>query len=77
MLNNDGLPNKKLSNHREGALLCWGLASIAMDARNIANDIKSTIHYLPLNFPLHLFHENHVKYSISYSIHIVFDLYET
>ncbi|XP_051220593.1 probable indole-3-pyruvate monooxygenase YUCCA10 [Lolium perenne] len=50
MLNNDGLPNKEFPNHWKGGngLYCAGLArrglaGIAMDARNIANDIKSTI----------------------------------
>ncbi|TVU26127.1 hypothetical protein EJB05_28673, partial [Eragrostis curvula] len=50
MLNDDGLPKKKFPNHWKGAngLYCAGLAKsglagIAMDAKNIANDILSTI----------------------------------
>ncbi|CAL4983650.1 unnamed protein product [Urochloa decumbens] len=49
MLNNDGLPKKELPNHWKGAngLYCAGLArrglaGIAIDAKNIANDILST-----------------------------------
>ncbi|KQK02875.1 probable indole-3-pyruvate monooxygenase YUCCA10 [Brachypodium distachyon] len=50
MLNSDGLPNKKFPNHWKGenGLYCaglarMGLACIAMDAKNIANDIKSNL----------------------------------
>ncbi|KAL6658090.1 hypothetical protein ACP70R_003676 [Stipagrostis hirtigluma subsp. patula] len=50
MLNDDGLPNKRFPNHWKGAngLYCAGLArrglaGIAMDAKNIADDILSTI----------------------------------
>ncbi|TVU26472.1 hypothetical protein EJB05_29020, partial [Eragrostis curvula] len=50
MLNDDGLPKKKFPNHWKGAngLYCAGLAKrglagIAMDAKNIANDIVATI----------------------------------
>ncbi|XP_024313980.1 probable indole-3-pyruvate monooxygenase YUCCA10 [Brachypodium distachyon] len=50
MLNNDGLPNKEFPNHWKGenGLYCAGLArrglaGIAIDAKNIANDIKSKI----------------------------------
>ncbi|XP_047093636.1 probable indole-3-pyruvate monooxygenase YUCCA11 [Lolium rigidum] len=50
MLNNDGLPKKEFPNHWKGAngLYCAGLArrglaDIALDAKNIANDIKSII----------------------------------
>ncbi|KAM0914038.1 hypothetical protein ACQ4PT_011747 [Festuca glaucescens] len=50
MLNNDGLPKKEFPNHWKGAngLYCAGLArrglaGIALDAKNIANDIKSII----------------------------------
>ncbi|CAL5089273.1 unnamed protein product [Urochloa decumbens] len=49
MLNNDGLPKKEFPNHWKGAngLYCAGLArrglaGIATDAKNIANDILST-----------------------------------
>ncbi|CAL5089269.1 unnamed protein product [Urochloa decumbens] len=49
MLNNDGLPKKEFLNHWKGAngLYCAGLArrglaGIAIDAKNIANDILST-----------------------------------
>ncbi|CAL5089264.1 unnamed protein product [Urochloa decumbens] len=49
MLNNDGLPKKEFPNHWKGAngLYCAGLArrglaGIAIDAKNIANDILST-----------------------------------
>ncbi|CAL5021267.1 unnamed protein product [Urochloa decumbens] len=51
MLNNDGLPKKDFPNQWKGAngLYCAGLAKrglagIAMDARNIANDILSSYH---------------------------------
>ncbi|WVZ50212.1 hypothetical protein U9M48_001487 [Paspalum notatum var. saurae] len=51
MLNNDGLPKKEFPNHWKGAngLYCAGLAKrglagIAMDARNIANNILSSWH---------------------------------
>ncbi|CAL4983069.1 unnamed protein product [Urochloa decumbens] len=51
MLNNDGLPRKEFPNHWKGAngLYCAGLAKrglagIAMDAKNIANDILSSYH---------------------------------
>ncbi|GJN07307.1 hypothetical protein PR202_ga25127 [Eleusine coracana subsp. coracana] len=50
MLNHDGLPKKQFPNHWKGAnrLYCAGLAKrglagIAMDAKNIANDILRTI----------------------------------
>jgi indole-3-pyruvate monooxygenase len=50
MLNNDGLPKREFPNHWKGAngLYCAGLArrglaGIAIDAKNIANDIKSSI----------------------------------
>jgi len=50
MLNNAGLPKKKFPNHWKGAngLYCAGLAKrglagIAMDAKNIADDILSCI----------------------------------
>jgi indole-3-pyruvate monooxygenase len=50
MLNNDGLPKKEFPNHWKGenGLYCAGLAKrglagIAMDAKNIANDILSCI----------------------------------
>ncbi|KAL6658092.1 hypothetical protein ACP70R_003678 [Stipagrostis hirtigluma subsp. patula] len=50
MLNGDGLPKKRFPDHWKGAngLYCAGLAKrglagIAMDAKNIANDILSTI----------------------------------
>ncbi|KAL6658117.1 hypothetical protein ACP70R_003703 [Stipagrostis hirtigluma subsp. patula] len=50
MLNDDGLPKKRFPDHWKGAngLYCAGLAKrglagIAMDAKNIANDILSTI----------------------------------
>ena len=50
MLNNDGLPKKEFPSHWKGAngLYCAGLAGrglagIALDAKNIANDIKSSI----------------------------------
>ncbi|CAL4992039.1 unnamed protein product [Urochloa decumbens] len=49
MLNNDGLPKKEFPNHWKGAngLYCAGLArrglaGIAIDAKNIANDILSS-----------------------------------
>ncbi|CAL4990077.1 unnamed protein product [Urochloa decumbens] len=49
MLNNDGLPRKEFPNHWKGAngLYCAGLArrglaGIAIDAKNIANDILSS-----------------------------------
>ncbi|CAL4992040.1 unnamed protein product [Urochloa decumbens] len=49
MLNNDGLPKKEFPNHWKGAngLYCVGLArrglaGIAIDAKNIANDILSS-----------------------------------
>ncbi|CAL4986344.1 unnamed protein product [Urochloa decumbens] len=51
MLNNDGLPKQEFPNHWKGAngLYCAGLAKkglagIAMDTRNIANDILSSYH---------------------------------
>ncbi|XP_039823804.1 probable indole-3-pyruvate monooxygenase YUCCA10 [Panicum virgatum] len=51
MLNNAGLPKKKFPNHWKGVngLYCAGLArrglaGIAMDAKNIANDILSSYH---------------------------------
>ncbi|KAJ1276534.1 hypothetical protein BS78_05G221200 [Paspalum vaginatum] len=51
MLNGDGLPKKEFPNHWKGAngLYCAGLAKrglagIAMDSRNIANDILSSLH---------------------------------
>ena len=51
MLNNAGLPKKEFPNHWKGAngLYCAGLArrglaGIAMDAKNIANDILSSYH---------------------------------
>ncbi|CAL4986343.1 unnamed protein product [Urochloa decumbens] len=51
MLNNDGLPRKEFPNHWKGAnghycagLAKRGLAGIAMDAKNIANDILSSYH---------------------------------
>ncbi|CAL4983068.1 unnamed protein product [Urochloa decumbens] len=51
MLNNDGLPKQEFPNHWKGAnglyyagLAKRGLAGIAMDARNIANDILSSYH---------------------------------
>ncbi|KAF8684858.1 hypothetical protein HU200_044140 [Digitaria exilis] len=51
MLNNDGLPKKQFPNHWKGAngLYCAGLAKrglagIAIDAKNIANDILSSYH---------------------------------
>ncbi|CAL4920931.1 unnamed protein product [Urochloa decumbens] len=51
MLNNDGLPKQEFPNHWKGAngLYCAGLAKrglmgIAMDARNITNDILSSYH---------------------------------
>jgi indole-3-pyruvate monooxygenase len=50
MLNDNGLPTKDYPNHWKGEnqLYCAGLArrglaSIAADAKNIANDIKSVI----------------------------------
>ncbi|XP_034570033.1 probable indole-3-pyruvate monooxygenase YUCCA10 [Setaria viridis] len=50
MLNNDGLPKKEFPNHWKGenGLYCAGLAKrglagIAMDAKNIANDILSCL----------------------------------
>ncbi|KAL6596154.1 hypothetical protein ACP70R_047518 [Stipagrostis hirtigluma subsp. patula] len=50
MLNDDGMPKKRFPNHWKGAdgLYCAGLAKrglagMAMDAKNIANDILSTI----------------------------------
>ncbi|CAO2147203.1 unnamed protein product [Urochloa humidicola] len=50
MMNSDGLPNKGYPNHWNGdnGLYCTGfamrgLAGISMDAKNIANDIVSTI----------------------------------
>ncbi|VAI40491.1 unnamed protein product [Triticum turgidum subsp. durum] len=50
MLNSDGVPKKEFPNHWKGAngLYCAGLgrrglAGIAMDAKNIANDIKRSI----------------------------------
>jgi indole-3-pyruvate monooxygenase len=50
MLNNDGFPKKDFPNHWKGAngLYCAGLgrrglAGIALDAKNIANDIKASI----------------------------------
>ncbi|CAO2141802.1 unnamed protein product [Urochloa humidicola] len=50
MMNGDGLPNKGYPNHWNGenGLYCAGfamrgLAGISMDAKNIANDIVSTI----------------------------------
>jgi indole-3-pyruvate monooxygenase len=50
MLNDNGLPTKEYPNHWKGenrlycAGLAWrGLAGIAADAKNIANDIKSAI----------------------------------
>jgi len=51
MLNNAGLPKKEFPNHWKGAngLYCAGLArrglaSIAIDAKNITNDILSSYH---------------------------------
>ncbi|CAL4986321.1 unnamed protein product [Urochloa decumbens] len=51
MLNDDGMPKQKFPNHWKGAngLYCAGLAKrglagIAMDAKNIANDILSSYH---------------------------------
>ncbi|KAG2558895.1 hypothetical protein PVAP13_8NG331400 [Panicum virgatum] len=51
MLNNAGLPKKEFPNHWKGAngLYCAGLArrglaGIAIDAKNIANDISSSYH---------------------------------
>ncbi|CAO2149879.1 unnamed protein product [Urochloa humidicola] len=51
MLSNDGLPKKQFPNHWKGAngLYCAGLAKrglagIAVDAKNIANDILSNYH---------------------------------
>ncbi|CAL4979329.1 unnamed protein product [Urochloa decumbens] len=51
MLNNDGLPKQEFPNHWKGAngLYCAGLAKrglagIAMDAKNITNDILSSYH---------------------------------
>ncbi|RCV38680.1 hypothetical protein SETIT_8G162000v2 [Setaria italica] len=51
MLNDDGLPKQEFPNHWKGAngLYCAalakrGLAGIAMDAKNIANDILSNYH---------------------------------
>ncbi|CAL4979229.1 unnamed protein product [Urochloa decumbens] len=51
MLNNDGLPRKEFPNHWKGlnGLYCVGLTKrglvgIAMDAKNIANDILSSYH---------------------------------
>ncbi|CAL4990120.1 unnamed protein product [Urochloa decumbens] len=51
MLNDDGLPKQKFPNHWKGAngLYCAGLAKrglagIAMDAKNITNDILSSYH---------------------------------
>ncbi|CAL4989126.1 unnamed protein product [Urochloa decumbens] len=53
MLNNDGLPNQEFPNHWKGAngLYCAGLAKrglagIAMDAKNIANDILSNYNHV-------------------------------
>ncbi|KAL6598545.1 hypothetical protein ACP70R_046244 [Stipagrostis hirtigluma subsp. patula] len=54
MLNDDGMPKKIFPNHWKGenGLYCAGLAKrglagIAMDAKNIANDILSTIDSMP------------------------------
>jgi len=51
MLNDDGLPKQEFPNHWKGAngLYCAGLAKrglagIALDAKNIANDIFSSYH---------------------------------
>lgn len=53
LLNDDGLPKTRYPNHWKGAngiycagLAKRGLAGIAEDAKNIANDIFSTIHRL-------------------------------
>ena len=50
MLNDHGLPTKEYPNHWKGENMLYcaglarrGLAGIATDARNIANDIKSVI----------------------------------
>lgn len=50
MLNNEGLPNKEFPDHWKGenGLYCAGLArrglaGIAIDAKNIANDIKCNL----------------------------------
>ncbi|CAM0911880.1 unnamed protein product [Alopecurus aequalis] len=50
MLDSDGLPKKEFPNHWKGANMLYcaglgrrGLAGIALDAKNIANDIKSSI----------------------------------
>nr|CCF55436.1 hypothetical protein [Brachypodium sylvaticum] len=56
MLNSDGLPNKEFPNHWKGenGLYCAGLArrglaGIAIDAKNIANDIKSNLDSMSLS----------------------------
>jgi indole-3-pyruvate monooxygenase len=50
MLNSDSLPKKEFQNHSKGANMLYcaglgrrGLAGIALDAKNISSDIKSTI----------------------------------
>ena len=50
MLNSEGLPKKEFPNHWKGGNMLYcagfarrGLAGIAMDAKNIAADIKRSI----------------------------------
>ena len=52
MLNSEGLPKKKFPNHWKGAKQIYfvglgrmGLAGIAIDAKNSANDIKKSMFY--------------------------------